>query len=120
MAVTIPVEGAPSAPTGLTATGGDQQCHLDIGAHRRVTADHAIVRYQYRYQQTGRGFTEWATVSGGASATSYIVTGLENGTSYTFEVRAVNGVGSGQDCHGQRDVGGIGSGCAGEFDGHRR
>ena len=93
--VMIPVEGTPSAPTGLTATGGDQQVTLSWGAPSSDGGS-AIVRYQYRVQQSGRSFIEWAPISGGASATSYIVTGLENGTSYTFEVRAVNGVGGGQ------------------------
>ena len=93
--VTIPVEGTPSAPTRLTATGGDQQVTLNW---RAPASDGGtpIVRYQYRAQPSGRGFTSWGTIPGGARATSYIVTGLENGTSYTFEVRAVNGVGSGQ------------------------
>ena len=93
--VTIPVEGTPSAPTRLTATGGDRQVTLNWGAPASDGGT-PIVRYQYRVQQSGRGFTSWATVPGGARATSYIVTGLENGTSNTFEVRAVNGVGSGQ------------------------
>ena len=93
--VTIPVEGAPSAPRGLSATGSDQSVTLSWSAPASDGGS-AILRYQYRYQQTGRGFTDWATVPGGASATSYAVTGLENGTSYTFEVRAVNSIGGGQ------------------------
>ena len=93
--VTIPVEGTPSAPRGLRATGGDQSATLSW----RAPADDggsAIVRYQYRYQESGSGFTDWANVPGGASATSYTVTGLDSGTSYTFEVRALNGVAGGE------------------------
>ena len=93
--VTIPVEGAPGAPRNLTATGGDQQVRLSWTAPAS-DGGLAIVRYQHRYQQSGSGFTEWANVPGGASATSYTVTGLESGASYTFEVRAVNSVGGGQ------------------------
>ena len=93
--VTIPVEGAASAPTGLTATGGDQRVTLRWGAPSSDGGS-AIVRYQYRYQESGSGFNDWANVPGGASASSHTVSGLENGTAYTFEVRAVNGVGGGQ------------------------
>ncbi len=93
--VTIPVEGAPGAPRNLRATGGDQQVRLSWTAPAS-DGGLAIVRYQHRYQQSGSSFTEWANVPGGASATSYTVTGLESGASYTFEVRAVNSVGGGQ------------------------
>ena len=93
--VVIPVEGTPSAPTGLTATGGNQQVTLSWGTPASDGGT-PIVRYEYRVQPSGQGFTSWATVPGGASAGSYTVTGLENGTSYTIEVRAVNGVGGGQ------------------------
>ena len=93
--VTIPVEGTPSAPRGLSATGGDQSVTLSWSTPASDGGS-TIVRYQYRYQQSGSGFTEWANVPGGASATSYTVSDLENGTSYTFAVRAVNGVGGGE------------------------
>ena len=93
--VTIPVEGTPGAPRALSATDGDQSVTLSWRAPANDGGS-AIVRYQYRYQQNRGSFTEWDNVPGGASATSYTVTGLENGTSYTFEVRARNGVGAGQ------------------------
>ena len=93
--VTIPVEGTPSAPRGLTVTVGNQQVTLSWSAPASDGGS-AIARYQVRYEQSGGNFTEWADVSGGASASSHTVTGLENGTSYTFEVRAMNAVGGGQ------------------------
>ena len=93
--VTIPVEGTPGAPRGLTATGGDQQVTLSWNAPASDGGT-PIVRYEYRSQEGGSGFTSWTPIPGGASATSYTVTGLDNGTSFTFEVRAVNGVGGGQ------------------------
>ncbi len=93
--VAIPVEGTPGAPRGLSVTGGDRRATLSWTAPSSDGGS-AIVRYEYRVQQTGSDFTAWRTVTGGASATSYTVTGLENGTTYTFEVRAVNGAGAGQ------------------------
>ena len=93
--VRIPVEGAPSAPTGLTAEGGDQSATLTWGAPANDGGS-AILRYQVRYQETGGSYSAWATVSGGAGATSTTVSGLENGKSYEFQVRAVNAVAAGQ------------------------
>ncbi len=94
VAVTIPVEGAPSAPRGLSATGRDQSVTLTWRAPANDGGT-AIVRYEVRYQESGGSYSEWSTVAGGASATSTIVRGLENGKSYDFEVRAVNGVAPG-------------------------
>ena len=93
--VTIPVEGTPGAPGGLTATAGNQQVTLRWRAPASDGGS-AIARYEYRSQESGSGFTAWTTIPGGASATSYTVTGLENGISYTFEVRAVNSIGGGR------------------------
>ena len=93
--VTIPVEGAPSAPTGLTAESGDQSATLTWGAPADDGGT-AIVRYEVRYRETGGSYGSWATVPGGASARSATVRNLDNGTSYEFLVRAVNGVSPGQ------------------------
>ena len=95
VALTIPVEGAPSAPRGLTAAAGDQSVTLTWGAPANDGGS-AIVRYEVRYQEVGGGYSAWATVSGGATATSTAVGNLENGKSYEFQVRAVNTVAAGQ------------------------
>ena len=79
---------APGAPGSLSATPGNKQVSLSWSA--AAANGSAILRYEYR-----RDSGSWSTVSGGASARSRTVTGLTNGTSYTFKVRAVNGVGSG-------------------------
>ena len=95
VALTIPVEGAPSAPRGLAAAASDESVTLTW----RAPADDggsAIVRYQVRYQETGGSYSEWSTVSGGAGATSTTVRGLENGKSYDFQVRAMNSVAAGE------------------------
>ena len=95
VALTIPVEGAPSAPTGLTAEAGDQSATLTWGTPSK-NGGSAILRYEVRYQEVGGSYSGWATVSGGATATSTIVGNLENGKSYEFQVRARNAVAAGQ------------------------
>ena len=89
--------GLPGAPGSPGATAGDEAVTLSWTA----AADHgaAITTYQYQ-QQAGAGVVgAWTTIPssapGGTHATSYTVTGLTNGTTYTFQVRAVNSVGNG-------------------------
>ena len=84
-----PTQSAPGAPSNLDANPGDEQVTLNWGAPSN-TGTTAITHYQYRVGSGG-----WTTVSGGPSARQRVVTGLNNGTSYTFGVRAVNSVGDG-------------------------
>ena len=80
----------PNAPTGLTATAGDQRVTLDWDD----PGDSSITVYRY-WQSTdgGRSFTDHSIAGSGASTTSYTVTGLDNGTAYTFEIQASNSAG---------------------------
>ena len=94
--VRIPVEGVPSAPTGLSATASDGRVTLRWSAPSRDGGS-AITRYEYRYREDGGSYGGWTTVSGGASATSTTVTGLDNGTAYEFQVRARNDIGPGPE-----------------------
>ena len=76
----------PPAPSGLTATALNRKVRLtwtDPG-------DSIITKYQYR-QRAGSGqWSNWRDISGsGATTVSHTITGLTNGTSYTFELRAV-------------------------------
>ena len=81
-----PAPTRPSASRNLTAVGGDGEVVLswdpppsDGGA--------PITDYQYRIDGSG----EWISI--GSTDTTYTVSGLRNGASYVFEVRAVNRIG---------------------------
>lgn len=93
--VTIPLEGAPSAPRNLSATPGDRSVTL---SWRPPASDggSAIVRDQVRYQEVGGSYGKYENVAGGAAATSNIVQNLENAKSYEFQVRAVKSAAAGQ------------------------
>ena len=81
--------GLPAAPTGLTATAGNQQVTLSWTAG----SDNGSAITQYQYQQNGGS---WAAIANsGASTTSHTVTGLTKGTEYKFKVRAKNTHGDG-------------------------
>ena len=77
-------------PNSFTAVAGDG--HVWLGW--RSPADFTISGYQYQ-QKTGGDFDDvWTNIPGSRSGTTFhIVTGLNNGTSYTFRVRAVNAAG---------------------------
>ena len=98
---TAAVVGRPGRPGSLSATAGDRQVSLSWTA--AAANGSSITRYEHRRIDAlpsgssggTRSTSSWSTVSGGASARSQRVSGLTNGASYTFQVRAVNGVGSG-------------------------
>ena len=78
-----PREPRPGAPTNLLLTVGDGQVTLTWDAPEEDGGS-AITDYEYRIDGKGR----W--ISTGSTDTTHTVTGLDNGTEYTFEVRAVN------------------------------
>lgn len=81
-ATAVPLASAPNPPTGLTATPGGGAVALSWTASSNATS------YQVWYGITGIGSYHEATST--VTATSYTVTGLSNGTSYTFYVTASN------------------------------
>ena len=87
-AATGTVLDVPGAPTGLSAAEGSGEVTLSWTA---PTDTGGSTITGYNIQQDGTWDTELIT------GTSHTVTGLTNGTAYTFRVRAVNAVGAGQE-----------------------
>ncbi|MDV8146954.1 peroxidase family protein [Arthrobacter sp. B10-11] len=86
-----PAPTVPDAPTGVTASAGAASATVTWTAPANdggspITGSQIEVR---------TGTTVVATVSFADAATSQVVTGLANGTQYTFVVRAVNAAGAG-------------------------
>ena len=78
---------APAAPVSLNAAPGDTKVTLTWG--NPSPADATIAKWQHRQKTTG-AYGSWTDVAGGASKRTVEVTGLMNGTAYTFQVRAVD------------------------------
>jgi hypothetical protein len=82
----------PPAPTGVTASAGNAQATVSWTAPT-VLAQTPITDYAVQFQPAGGS---WQTFTDSVStATSATVTGLTNGTAYTFKVAATNAVGTG-------------------------
>ena len=79
---------APGAPRNIGVTAGDEQVALSWTA---PASDGGETITGYEYEQNGSG--TW--ISTGGTAPSATVTGLMNGLSYRFKVRALNSVGAG-------------------------
>ncbi len=78
-------------PRNLRATAGNRQVSLAW-----TKPPGTITGYEVRYLKTGAAWSEWTAIPGsGASTESHTVSGLDGGSSYTFEVRAVNNAGKG-------------------------
>ena len=85
----------PPAPTSVSATAGNAQAVVSWTAPTGVLTQTPITDYAVRFQ-AGTGSLQ--TFSDAVStATSTTVTGLTNGTAYTFRVAAVSGIGTGAD-----------------------
>ena len=87
-ATATPVLDRPAAPTGLTPTAGDGQVTLSWDDPNDLT----LTGYDY---STDGGTTSTSITGLTEAPTSYTITGLINGTEYTFAVRAMNASGGG-------------------------
>ncbi len=81
----------PGAPTGVQATAGNAQANVSWGT---PTADGGAAITLYTVTPY-IGSTAQTSVTVNAPATSKLITGLTNGTDYTFQVTATNSAGTG-------------------------
>ena len=86
--------GMPSVPESLTATGGDGEVVLEW-TEPADDGGSPVTGYGYRYA-AGQAVPEDVTWRDAGTELTATVTGLENETRYTFEVRARNRVGPGE------------------------
>ncbi len=81
----------PAKPTGLTATAGDKQVMLSWDD----PDDDSITLWQFRQKKGSGKWTKWTNIDGSDDETaSYTITGLENGSEYSFQIRARNAAGN--------------------------
>ena len=85
-----PEFAAPAKPTGFGAEAGDGRIVLTWND----PDDSSISGWEYNYKTSGGDYSgQWSYVPGsGARTTRHTVTGLMNGTEYTFRIRAANEV----------------------------
>ncbi len=98
---TVVPSTVPPRPVSVGATGGDARATLSwtagpSGRPGEATWASVTTGWQYR-RRTGSGaFGAWMDMAGSNAATAgHVVTGLMNGVSYTFEIRAINAMGAG-------------------------
>ncbi len=89
----------PQAPAGLRATEGNSLVTLNWTAATADSRDNgfsAITGYEIRQKTGDADYAPWAIIIGsGATTAEHVVTGLTNGVTYQFEVRARNANGAG-------------------------
>ena len=82
---------APAKPTGLAAQAGNAEVTLSWNNPDNAT----ITKWQVQRKEGSGSYGAWVDVpDSGATTTSYTVTGLSNGTAYSFRIRAVNAGGN--------------------------
>ncbi|HCB37722.1 MAG TPA: hypothetical protein DEP66_05890, partial [Acidimicrobiaceae bacterium] len=89
-----PVSGVPNEPIIVESLGEDRQVDLAWQAPENAAAA-GVTGYEVQYKRpsVSKTFLAWIPVPGGALVKSYAVTGLVNGESYVFRVRATAGAG---------------------------
>ena len=84
----------PTTPTGLTASAGNTQVSLSWTAPTGMLSQTPVTDYDPQYSADSG--VSWTSFTHAAStATTSIITGLDNGTPYVFRVAALNALGVG-------------------------
>ena len=91
LSTTVPRPGMPSAPASVNAAYGNAEVTLTWTAPTN-TGGSDITSYQYRYGEMGGTLSAWIPVGLALTAT---ISSLTNGTTYEFEVQAMNAEGAG-------------------------
>ena len=84
--------GVPEKPWGVEAFPGDGKITLTW----ENPGDSSITKWQFK-KYNPQGGMVWEEMSGGADISSYEFTGLANGITHYYQIRAVNGNGEGGD-----------------------
>ncbi len=98
---TVTPSTTPPQPASVTATRGDRQVTLSwtagaAGEPGEATWAAPTTSWQYRMKTGDGGFATWTDIADSdATTTAHTVTDLINGVVYTFEVRAMNAMGTG-------------------------
>ena len=86
----------PGKPTKPSAAAGAGSGKLTVTAS--VTGGGTLSKWQYKKKEGAGNFDgSWTDISSTQTSLSHTVTGLTDGTSYQFKVRAVNATGDGAD-----------------------
>ena len=84
----------PGKPTGLSAASGAGSGKLTLTAS--LSGDGTLTRWQYQQKkESDNNWGSWQNISSTSTSLSHVVSGLTNGDSYQFKVRAVNASGTG-------------------------
>ena len=87
----VTTNALPGSPTGVSGTPGNEEITLSWTAPSSDGGD-SITGYRVEYTPSGGSAS---FVNTGSSLALYTVSGLSNGTSYTFRVAAITAVGTG-------------------------
>ena len=98
------VVGGPLPPTTFTAVSGNRSATLTAALTTDADGGSPVTGWQYRFKTTGNAYPQtWTNVTDDrdddADGLRTSLSGLVNGTTHTFQVRAVNSVGNGTASH---------------------